>query len=318
MNYALFLIAHFILMITLPDCAIEDGTSPSALESHNEFWKSVDSAAFESVRSNLSANAEEAAKNMLLGVRQRFASSISSSTSSSPSSSSASVSPDLPVRFIGVFDEARALLSRMCNDGPGRTISVLRLLRRAMTALFDPMLECGCWFLLLDTTSTVSNFVPPAMADPSYRGGLNQADSGLRRLLPPFYNLPVLVRVPEAAQLASISDDLDMCVFLRGRPLWQSYFINENMLSRDRNNTASVSAMMRKVLKVAKVKLLGGADDVTTFGHLLSSSRSQPIEVSAACLSVCGNLVQCIDPFSTSAVSSQMLSSHMVRCHHPV
>ena len=292
MRYALFFVAHFILKISVPDDEfhIPEDTSPQALTAHDAFWRSVDIDARTSLKECRSSDVEPAAIAMFTYRLSAYSSSASSSQQP---------------RCIGVIDEARALLKSTSDDGLGRTLSLFRLLRRAMTKLFEPMLALGCWFLLLDTTSTVSNFVPPADMDPSYRGDTIAAESEIRRLFPPFFNLPVLDQV-DVGHLASISADLELRVFLRGRPLWQSYFINENMTT----TTESVAFMLRKVIDVAKVKLLGGASDVLTFGALLGR---HPLLVSAGCLAVCGNLVQCIEPLPSSAVSSQMLSSNMVR-----
>jgi hypothetical protein len=212
-----------------------------------------------------------------------------------------------------VIDEARALLWTSEVDG-SQHVNGFRLLRRAITKLWDSMRKLGCLFLLLDTTSTVTNFVPSANVDPSYRGGSLRPDAEKRRLLPPFFNLPVLDEVDGADCIPVFNAELDMRVFLRGRPLWQSYFAR--LLAAPVESTENMSqhaaTLFKTVVGVAKVKLLGGASDVSAFDDLHVPARYHPLRVSAACLAVCGNLVQCIEPFPTSAVSSQMLSSHMV------
>jgi hypothetical protein len=182
--------------------------------------------------------------------------------------------------------------------------------------LHAPLRQLGCLILLLDTISNVSNFVPAVHFDTSYRGNvdskyLNSAQTEPLRLFPPFFNFPVL-RLASVPNLMQIHPALYWDHFLRGRPLWHSYFVQIPSLT---TSAWAAKEELLRVLKVAQSKLMGGDANILTYSQLLASlaqKSNQALMSSAACLSVCGSLVQCIEPFPSSAVASQMLSGHMV------
>lgn len=317
LRFALFLLTHFALTITSSTYHVLEGTGKDALKSHDEFWKLVGVQSTQSLHALEASTSDEA--------QQSTQSTESPLMSVSDESivlqckdmlSRIAVHATSPsIRFFGVIDEARGLLSTTC-DKDSEKRSAFRLLCQALRLLHAPLRQLGCLILLLDTISNVSNFVPAVRFDASYRGNvaskyLNSAQSEPRRLFPPFFNFPVL-RLASVPGLMQIHHALYWDHFLRGRPLWHSYFVENPSL---KTSAGAVKDQLLRVLKVAQTKLMGGDANNSTYGELLASltqESNQALVSSAACLSVCGSLVQCIEPFPSSAVASQMLSGHMV------
>ena len=303
LRFALYLLTHFARRIMLHEYGILEGTGKEALQSHDEFWKHVAAQTTQSSQ-ELETPVIMSDNSIVLQCTDML-SQITSQTSSSSGS---------PIRFFGVIDEARALLSTICNKDTEKR-SAFRLLRQALKLLHAPLRRIGCLILLLDTISNVSNFVPALRFDPSFRGTepskkipFGQAES--RHLFPPFFNFPVLRRAP-VPDLKQIHPALYWDHFLRGRPLWHSYFVTNASLT----TLAAVKDELLRVLQIAQSKLMGGDANHITYSQLLGSlsqNRDQSLVSSAACLAVCGSLVQCIEPFPSSAVATQMLSGHMV------
>lgn len=124
-----------------------------------------------------------------------------------------------------VIDEASFLLAGDADS------SLFRNLRRAHRNLGSQ----NCFILFVDTLSSVSNFVPASVMDPSYRGRIRY------NLLPPFYELTTfhdLSLVDHEILIGDLVNDIDRRVlrlhirFATGRPLWYSLFFSEGNLDK--------------------------------------------------------------------------------------
>jgi hypothetical protein len=144
--------------------------------------------------------------------------------------------------LIIVFDEARFLI-----DESTSAETQFRLLRRAQRELSSRTVA----LVFVDTLSTITNFSPSKIFDPSYR-----PESGEFKLLPPYYELQTYVPTEKANELVNgsiarkiLEDDKLKelgCRFSIGRPLWYAYYFNES------NYTTS---LFNKAVKFARIKL---------------------------------------------------------------
>jgi hypothetical protein len=182
------------------------------------------------------------------------------------------------IQHLVVFDEARALLT-ICDQQ--YETSYFIHLRRAILSFESDLRAAGIMIIFIDTTSKVANFSPPvSQMTSSWRGdGYN--------LLPPFHN------VANAANLywAKCPDKKldDSTVFLFGRPLWWTKFVN------DKHD-------FRTLFELAKQKLLCSKE---TFSD---SSIHKPTTSAAI---ICCLLDLTITPGTKLSVN--LISSHMVR-----
>jgi len=121
----------------------------------------------------------------------------------------------VPSELILVLDEASSLLA-MKQSG-GVKLSLFRNLRRAMRLIGSQNFV----LVLVDTLSSVSEFSPPSVFDPSYRGAPGH------EIFAPFYEVltfdSCLSRGSKTKNLRARNLAL---LFAQGRPIWSAYFFN--------------------------------------------------------------------------------------------
>lgn len=113
-----------------------------------------------------------------------------------------------------VFDEARSLLQETDADDS----SIFRNLRKAQKQLHSTI----CALVFIDTLSSVSQFQPSRMKDPSSR-----PESTKFNLLPPFYEILTNDPVAEPVSETASREEKLARVLSFGRPMWLAYYFED-------------------------------------------------------------------------------------------
>ena len=189
------------------------------------------------------------------------------------------------VKIIFIWDESRALIYGLGSaaNAPRPTdseVSAFRLLRRVIKSA-----EYGCSVsVFLDTSSLVSNFLPPAIHDSSTR-------EDLRLYLPPFIHIgqSQSALVTHSSRNSSgpnvIQFNRESLLELRGRALWLAY--------------RSVGRSNYRLVSLAHVK----------FNAESLSPSSYDISMSAAC-GIAASVAQ-LDISPVSSLASDLVHSHL-------
>ena len=142
--------------------------------------------------------------------------------------------------LIVVLDKASYLLDISIPHDNGVSISLFRLLRRALNAVNGKGRKV--MFILIDTNPRVSEFTPPSTFDPSLRYFIvDDSDIKYDNLLPPFYHQTTADALVDYREL---DDNIVIPLFLLGRPLWAAIW-----------KTGKVNDV--RLVNFARIKLFG-------------------------------------------------------------
>ena len=171
-------------------------------------------------------------------------------------------------RTIIVLDEALLLLNVFSSTG----VSLFRLLRRALR---NRQVAPYIFLVLIDTASTLSNFVPSQSVDPSAR------DCG-KLLFDPFFRLTTWDVMKPFTYLTALD------FFQLGRPLWATY----------------PDQVASKIQSFAKNKLFGG------FNRFSDVSHKRYLHTA---MSVIGSRIGGLVPLRFS-LASELVAGYMATC----
>ena len=100
---------------------------------------------------------------------------------------------------------------------------------RALRSAHQSLQSRNCFLVLIDTLSSVANFAPPTILDPSYRLKSEGDPYKFNALLPPFFEVLTSDIFHSMSDLEDVEDLGGR--YSRGRPLWKIYFSEAGLIS---------------------------------------------------------------------------------------